>query len=168
MVYSFLDSVIFLNTPSSFLISALIMQIQRVHFTFILIYLCFYFMLATGMKEWRGQHVLCVFRSLWFQWGSDTSLTARYGHSCQIPIWYVTSLLTYCVYVFTDTVSMCCLTVSVGVDGVHGYSPLMQVFTGAALLWVPLTGWLVAITGAVHTALVGIRHLYHPVPIRWE
>lgn len=59
------------------------------------------------------------------------------------------------------------LTVCVSVDRVHGYSPLVQVLISVALLRVPLAGWLVAITGTVHTALVSIRHLDHPVIDRW-
>lgn len=50
----------------------------------------------------------------------------------------------------------------VSMDRVHDYSPLVQVIITVALLCVPLAGWLVAITGTIHTALVGIRHLYYP------
>lgn len=57
----------------------------------------------------------------------------------------------------------CSLTVSVCMDWVHGHRPLVKVFICVAQLCVPLGGGLVGVTGCIHTALVGIRHLYHPV-----
>lgn len=71
-------------------------------------------------------------------------------------------------YARTDIVSVCLLTVCVSMDGVHGHSSLVQVLISVALLCVPLTGLLVAITGTIYAALVGIRHLYHPVTNRWK
>lgn len=54
------------------------------------------------------------------------------------------------------------LTVGVGVNWVHSHSSLVKVFICTALLCVPLVYWLITITWAVHTALVCIRHFYHP------
>ena len=73
----------------------------------------------------------------------------------------------YSMYAHTDIVSVCFLTVCVSMDRVHGYSPLVQVLISVTLLSVPLARWLVAITGTIHTALVGIRHFNHPVTDRW-
>lgn len=55
------------------------------------------------------------------------------------------------------------LTVCVSVDRVHGRRPLVEILIDVALVCVPLAGRLVAVTGPVHAALVGIRHLYYSV-----
>lgn len=55
------------------------------------------------------------------------------------------------------------LTVCVSVDRVHGRRPLVEILIDVALVCVPLAGRFVAVTGPVHAALVGIRHLYYPV-----
>lgn len=62
---------------------------------------------------------------------------------------------------------MCFLTMRVSVNGIDGDSPLVQVVVGAAELCVPLADRLIAVAGTIHTALVGIRHLDHPVTVRW-
>lgn len=68
----------------------------------------------------------------------------------------------HCVYSLIDTVTACFLTMCVSMERVHGYSPLMKVLISVALLCVPLAGWLVAVTGTIHTALVGIWHFNYP------
>lgn len=49
----------------------------------------------------------------------------------------------------------------VDVDGVHRRRPLVEILVAVALL-VPLARRFVAVAGAVHAALVGVRHLDYP------
>lgn len=47
-------------------------------------------------------------------------------------------------------------------DRVHGRRPLVEILINVTLLRVPLAGRFIAVTGTIHTALVGIWHLYYP------